>query len=303
MTNPDNHSESDCYLGPMKIKYSNARKTANLHAMNKQALLRPTFLALALAATSLFAQSPSATLAQIKVAADAGDAASQDKLAETFVLRADSSQAEFWYRKAAEKGFAHAQGRLGNMLLMRSRMAVSATPAARAAMSEEAVHWMTLAANQGDKRGQADFADICLEGKLVKLDLVEAYKWGELASKGSMIDVATVSGRSCRDAATLKMDVGQIAEAQRRAAAFIPHQVSASGMPEPSWVKQIKLNGISGTPERRLAIINGKTLQTGDHTSLKLGEKTVTVRCVEIRQGSVVISIDGLDGAREVKLP
>jgi hypothetical protein len=271
--------------------------------MSKYVLSRPSFLALVLAATSLFAQSPPATLAQIKVAAEGGDPASQDKLAEAFVMRADSAQAMIWYRKAAEQGFPHAQGRLGNMLLSRSRTDAFATPAARTAMSEEAVRWIILAANQGDKRGQADFADICLEGKLVKQDLVEAYKWGELASNGSMIDVATVSGRSCRDAATLKMDAGQIAEAQRRAAAFIPHQVKASDMPEPSWVKQIKLNGISGTPERRLAIINGKTLQTGDHTSLKLGEKTVTVRCVEIRQGSVVISIDGLDGAREVRLP
>ena len=285
----------------MKITYSNVRKSANLHSMNKQPLLRPTFLALALAATSLFAQSPPPTLAQIKVAADAGDAASQDKLAESFVMRSDSSQAEIWYRKAAEQGFAHAQGRLGDMLLMRSRMAVSAPPAARAAMSEEAMRWVTQAANQGDKRGQADFADICLEGKLVKLDLVEAYKWGELASKGSMIDVATFAGRSCRDAATLKMDADQIAEAQKRAAAFTPHKPKASEMPEPSWVKQIKLNAISGAPERRLAMINGKTLQKGEQASLTLGAKTVTVRCIEIRQSSVLISIDGLDGTREVR--
>jgi TPR repeat protein len=271
--------------------------------VSKQALSGPTFLALVLAATSLFAQSPPATLAQIKVAADAGDAASQDKLAESFVMRADGAQAMIWYRKAAEQGFPHAQGRLGNMLLSRSRTDAFATPAARAAMSEEAVRWITLAANQGDKRGQADFADICLDGKLVKQDLVEAYKWGELASKGSMIDVATFAGRSSRDAATLKMDADQIAEAQRRAAAFIPHQPKASDMPEPSWVKQIKLNGISGTSKRRLAMINGKTLQTGDHTSLKLGEKTVTVRCIQIRQASVVISIDGIDGTREVRLP
>jgi hypothetical protein len=287
----------------MKATYSNVRQTANLHIMGRQALLRPTFLALALAATSLFAQSPSATLAQIKVAADAGDAASQDKLAESFVMRADSAQAMIWYRKAAEQGFPHAQGRLGNMLLSRSRTDAFATPAARTAMSEEAVRWIILAANQGDKRGQADFADICLEGKLVKQDLVEVYKWGELASKGSMIDVATFAGRSCRDAATLKMDADQIAEAQRRAAAFIPHQPKASEMPEPSWVKQIKLNGISVTPERRLAVINGKTLQNGEQTSLKLGEKTVMVRCIEIRQSSVLISIDGLEGTREVRLP
>ena len=303
MTTGGNQVQSDVRQRRMKATVSNHIKFLYLLPMSKQALLRSLFFAVALAATSVFAQSPSPSLAQIKVAAEGGDPASQDKLAEAFVMRADSAQAMIWYRKAAEQGFPHAQGRLGNMLLSRSRTDAGATPAARSAMSEEAVRWIILAANQGDKRGQADFADICLEGKLVKQDLVEVYKWGELASKGSMIDVATVSGRSCRDAATLKMDVGQIAEAQRRAAAFIPHQVSASDMPEPSWVKQIKLNGISGTPERRLAIINGKTLQTGDHTSLKLGEKTVTVRCVEIRQGSVVISIDGLDGAREVKLP
>jgi hypothetical protein len=99
------------------------------------------------------------------------------------------------------------------------------------------------------------------------------------------------------------MDADQIAEAQRRAAAFIPHQPKASEMPEPSWVKQIKLNGISGTPERRLAMINGKTLEKGDQASLTLGAKTITVRCIEIRQSSVLISIDGLDGTREVRLP
>jgi hypothetical protein len=271
--------------------------------MSKYVLSRPSFLALVLAATSLFAQSPPATLAQIKVAAEGGDPASQDKLAEAFVMRADSAQAMIWYRKAAEQGFPHAQGRLGNMLLSRSRTDAFATPAARTAMSEEAVRWIILAANQGDKRGQADFADICLDGKLVKLDLVEAYKWGELASKGSMIDVATFAGRSCRDAATLKMDADQIAEAQKRAAAFTPHQPKASEMPEPSWVKQIKLNAISGAPERRLAMINGKTLQKGDQASLTLGAKNVTVRCIEVRQSSVLISIDGLDGTREVRFP
>jgi len=271
--------------------------------MCKQALLRSSFLAVVLAVTPASAQSPSASLAETKVAAEAGDPAAQDKLAEAFIMRGDSDQAITWYRKAAEQGFAHAQGKLGHMLLMRSRTSVSSTSAARAAMSDEAVHWITLAANQGDTHGQADLADICLQGKLVKKDLVEAYKWGELASKGSMIDVATTAGRSARNAATLQMDADQIAEAQRRAAAFVPHQPKASELPEPSWVRQIKLNGISGTPERRLAMINSKTLQEGDQTSLKLGEKTVKVRCIEIRQTSVVISIDGLAGTREVRMP
>ena len=218
------------------------------------------------------------------------------------VTASDSDQAEVWYRKAAEQGLAHAQGRIGNMLLMRSRMSVSSSAAARAAMGEEAVRWITLAANQGDKRGQADFADICLEGKLVKEDFVEAYKWGELASKGSMIDVATTTGRSARDAATLKMNAEQIGEAQRRATAFIPHQPKPSEVPEPSWVQQIKFNGIVGPPERRRAIINGKGLEKGEQALLKLGERTVTLRCLEVRESSVVITIDGLDGTRELRM-
>ncbi len=287
----------------MKESYSNAGKTLNFLPMSKQALLRSSFFAFTFAATSAFAQSPPASLAQIKIAAEAGDPAAQDKLAERFILSADSTQAIIWYRKAAEQGFAHAQGRLGNLLLTRSRMSFSGTAAARAATSDEALRWIILAANQGDTRGQADFAAICLEGKLVKRDLVEAYKWGELASHGSMIDVATITGRGSRDAATLEMDANQIAEAQRRAAAFVPHQVKPSEMPEPSWVRQIKLNGISGTAEDRLAMINGKTLQKGDKAFLMLGEKAVTVHCIEIRRTSVVISIDGLDGTRELSMP
>ena len=125
------------------------------------------FVTLTFAATCVFAQTPAPSLAEIKIAADAGDPAAQDKLAEKFILRADTAQAEIWYRKAA---------------------------------------------NQGDKRGQADFADICLEGKWVKQNLVEAYKWGELASQGSMLDVAIITGRSTCDAAILKMNADQIAE-------------------------------------------------------------------------------------------
>lgn len=303
MTTGSNQVQADVRRRRMQETALNHIKIPYTLPMSKQLLLISSFIAAVLAAMSVSAQSASPSLAQVKVAAEAGDPASQDKLAEAFIMRADSAQAIIWYRKAAEQGFAHAQGRLGNMLLMRSRVSVSSTPAARAAMAEEAVHWIILAANQGDKRGQADFADICLEGKLVKRDLVEAYKWGELASKGSMIDVATIAGRSCRDAATLEMAADQIAEAQKRASAFVPHQLKASDMPEPSWVKQIKLNGISGSAGRRLAVINGKTLQNGEQTSLKLGEKSVTVRCIEIRQASVVISIDGLDGTRELRFP
>lgn len=265
--------------------------------------MKSLIVVLFFAALCAFAQPPMPSLAEIKIAADADDPAAQDKLAQSFIMRADTKQAEIWYRKAAEQGYAHAEGQLGNMLLMRSRMSVGLKLAARSEMSDEAVKWITLAANQGDKRGQADFADICLEGKLVKQNLVEAYKWGDLAAQGSMIDVATIAGRSTRDSAILKMDADQIAEARKRVAAFTLHQPQKSELPEPSWVQKIKLNGINGTTEHRFALINNRTFEKGDQASIKIGEKTVTIQCVEIRESSAVISIEGIDGTRELKLP
>jgi len=153
--------------------------------------MKKLIVVLTFAATCAFAQPTAPTLAEIKIAADAGDPVAQDKLAE----RMDSAQAEIWYRKAAGQGYAHAQGRLGNMLLMRSRMSFSLKPDARAAIAEAAVKWITLAANQGDKQGQANLADVCLEDKLVKQDLIEAYKWGELTtrSKTSSLVAAEVT--------------------------------------------------------------------------------------------------------------
>ena len=182
-------------------------------------------------------------------------------------------------------------------------MAFGLKPADKAALADEAVKWVTLAANQGDKLGQVDLARMYLEGKLVKPDLIEAYKWGELSARNPSLDLVIYSGASTRDAAILKMNADHIAEARKRVAAFVPHKPQQSDLPEPAWVQKIKLGGISGTPNHRLALINNKTLGKGDQTTLKIDGKSVTVHCLEIRESSVVISIEGLDGTRELKMP
>jgi hypothetical protein len=254
---------------------------------------------LTFAASCAFAQPTATTLEQIKIAADAGDPVAQDKLAE----RMDSVQAEVLYRKAAAQGYAHAEGKLGNMLLMRSRITFALKPSARAAIEPEALKWITLAAYQGDKQGQTDLASIYLEGKLVKQDLIEAYKWGELSAKNPSPDFVVFSGASTRNAAILKMNADQIMEGRKCVAAFVPHKPQKSELPEPAWVQKIKLGGISGTPDHRLALINNKTFEKGDQSTVKIGETLVMVHCLEILESSVVISIEGLDGTRELKMP
>jgi hypothetical protein len=246
---------------------------------------------------STLAQQPAPTLEQIKIAADAGDPAAQDKLAER-----DSAHAEVLYRKAADQGYAHAQGRLGNLLLMRSQLFIGVKPEARAAIADEAIKWATLAANQGDKQGQANLAQIYLEGKWVKQDFIEAYKWGDLSDKNPSQEFIVFSGRSFRDAAILKMNADQIAEAHKRVAAFTPHKPGKDELPEPAWVKKIKLNGISGPDDKRLAMIGNHTFEKGERGTVKIDGQSVVIQCLEITATTATISIEGIDGTRTLAL-
>ena len=53
------------------------------------------------------------------------------------------------------------------------------------------------------------------------------------------------------------------------------------------------LRGISGTPQRRFALVNDATLQKGEEAKVRVGTSNVVVRCVEISDASVTLSIQG----------
>ena len=252
-----------------------------------------------LAVTCAIAQPVLPELAQIKIAADAGDPVAQTQMAER-----DPAHAETWYRKAANQGYVHAQGKLGNLLLMRYGMTFGLKPEARAALGQEALKWVGLAASQGDKQGEANLASICLEGKLVKQDLIAAYKWGELATRGGggMINFEAISGQSTRDAAILKMNADQIAKARKQVDEFVPHQPKPADLPDAAWIQKIKLNGISGGPMKYFANIGSVTLERGERGTVKVDGKAVVIQCLEITDSTATISIEGVEGNRTLKL-
>ncbi len=258
----------------------------------KKLILTFTFVA-----SCAVAQLGGPSLEQVKAAAEAGDPVAQDRYAER-----DTQNAESWYRKSAGQGYAHAQGRLGYILLWKCRNSYKSPAPERAAFGEEAVKWLTLAANQGDPGGQADLTTLYLKGDLVKPDLVEAYKWGDLAGQGSPTAAVTYAGRTTRDAAVLKMSADQIAEARRRVAGFKPHQAAKSELPTPAWVKLIKLTGISGGPSKRLATIGKETLAAGESGTVKVGGKSVAVKCLKITDTTATISIEGISGTQTFTL-
>jgi thioredoxin-related protein len=95
--------------------------------------------------------------------------------------------------------------------------------------------------------------------------------------------------------------------------------VQARPRPAPEPVKELPLYGgappapqqrytefvlknISGTKSRRFALLNNQTLGVGETGRVQFGDTEVKVRCLEIRERSVVIAVDGQEGSREVFL-
>lgn len=56
---------------------------------------------------------------------------------------------------------------------------------------------------------------------------------------------------------------------------------------------EVMLNGVSGGPGHRLAIINGETFGEGDEAQIKTPSGRVRVKCLEIGQDSALVEIAG----------
>jgi len=217
-------------------------------------------------------------------------------------LQSADATALIWYRKAAEQGVAHAQSQLGRSFIDRANSPF-AKPEAQSQWADEAIEWFLKAANQGDKPAQFELGQQFEAGEFIKQDYAEAYKWFALAAAGVNPPAnPNLGAKSARDAIILKMSQNQITEGRKRVAAFTPSQSARQESPEPVWVQDIKLQGLSGAETRRLAVINGQTFQTGDELEIKVGGKAVKIRCLEVGETSATIAIEGRAQPRELKL-
>jgi len=81
-----------------------------------------------------------------------------------------------------------------------------------------------------------------------------------------------------------------------------PAPAPAAGPAEPAYLRQLRLNGLSGPASHRLAIINGKTLGPGESASVNLDGKSVSIRCLSIGSRSVSVLAEGASAPRELFL-
>jgi hypothetical protein len=63
---------------------------------------------------------------------------------------------------------------------------------------------------------------------------------------------------------------------------------------------ELKLQGISGPPNHRLPIINGRTFEVGEEAEVNTTSGRVALRCVEVKGDTVIVIVNG--DRRELKL-
>lgn len=71
--------------------------------------------------------------------------------------------------------------------------------------------------------------------------------------------------------------------------------------PPPKYTA-LTLKSISGSGSKRLALINNQTLALGESGKVRLGDGEVKVRVDEIRDKSVVVTVEGKPGRKELSL-
>jgi hypothetical protein len=65
---------------------------------------------------------------------------------------------------------------------------------------------------------------------------------------------------------------------------------------------KLSLKGISGTRGQPLALINNSTIAEGELAEVRCDQRLVKVRCLEIRERSVLVELYGTSETRELKL-
>lgn len=82
-----------------------------------------------------------------------------------------------------------------------------------------------------------------------------------------------------------------------------PVAQGAPAAPKRNPAALLVLRGMSGSKSRRLVIINNQTFAQGETAVVQTPDGNVRVTCVEIRDKSVVVAVEGQAERKELRLP
>lgn len=81
-----------------------------------------------------------------------------------------------------------------------------------------------------------------------------------------------------------------------------PVTPAKTNVPAPPPALELVCNGISGTPEKPLAIINFRTFEIGEENEVSSGGRSVRIRCLEINRAAGTVLIQAGGERRELRL-
>lgn len=234
----------------------------------------------------------------IKQKAEAGDAGAQVALGDALASRFHASEALDWYRKAAAQGNVEGEYHVGDMLLFGAsgiphNLSVSPN-------QTEGIRWTFMAATNLHAYACWNMGKALRQGLGVSTNLVAAYAWLSLFANtipGSIV------GRSQMNDLALQLDTGALQQAQNLAAQFkVGHWQAPTARAIPEGDPRLKLGGITVGGKVPLAVVNGKTLSEGESATIPVKPGTLKVKCLKIEKESVLITVEGEDAPRLLRL-
>jgi hypothetical protein len=230
---------------------------------------------------------PSFNEAATRQQAEAGNILAQLTLANHLAASQRPADAMAWYCKAAAKQQVEAYYQLGNILLF----GATATDAAQAVAADPVagVRWTFRAATNQYARACLNMSRALEHGLGVKTNLVEACAWMQLYAERE-----PVAGRPELTNLIARLDPISIQEGQKLAVSLKARQWTKLAMLKVEQLASgLRLEGVTMGGRSPLAVINHRTLAQGETTEVPVNGETLEVKCLEIREASVLIEIEG----------
>lgn len=221
------------------------------------------------------------TLIEIKRKAEAGDAKAQFAYAEQFMGMQKYAAAEHWYRASGVQGDTAALAALAE--LYRSNHG-SGTNAVKANPTN-VITLHKLAAALGHTKSHFEVGMAYKDGVGVRKDLVRAYahiKLSDSPQKDTRINQLVT-----------EMAQEQITAAEKMVTWFKPKNFQEAFAE--LVFDSVRITGIFGSDEARMAMINGKPVDAGQKLNLNVGGLQAQVKLASISRDGVMVSYGKLE--------
>jgi len=261
---------------------------SGIHSMAKNIFL--TFAGFLMATLSLAAALPD--LAQLKMAAEAGDAVAQFQYGQRVN---DHKEKKAWYLASAKQGYAPAQDAVAAIYAG----AYTTNQKEKQALNRDAVRWASRAAYQGNDSAQSRLSGFYSRGVGVSKDPVAAYMWAQISvmtAGGEHGQIAGMVNRANRDQLIKNTSTEDIMQGQKRAAAFRPMRFAGLNPVEADLVfSELKLSALYVLNGQQIAVVNNVRFFVGETKDVKLDDESYALTCRDIQAKSATLSLAGTD--------